>query len=87
MGIINRKRELQRHQSRSLHVPMITRLLSLPLQLLALAAAVALHACSAQAQQSPGDNAHISSESDLLRADIDATSFSATQLHEDKDFS
>ena len=70
-----------------------------PSLLLLLLAATALQACCAAARDiPPGEGAHVSSEgdlvradidpaSDLVRADIDPASFSATRLHEDKSFS
>ena len=59
-----------------------------PSMLLLFLAAAALQACCAAARDIPPvEGAHVSSEGDLVRADIDPASFSATRLHEDKSFS
>jgi hypothetical protein len=58
----------------------MTAFLCVSLQLLALAAAV-------KAVQDSGSVLENSSESHLVRAYVDAASFSAVQVHEDKDFS
>jgi hypothetical protein len=59
-----------------------------PSLLLLFLAATALQACCAAAPDIlPVHGAHASSEGDLVRADIDPASFSATLLHEDKRFS
>ena len=59
-----------------------------PSLLLLFLATTALQACCAAARDIPPvEGAHVSSEGDLVRADIDPASFSATRLHEDKSFS